>query len=321
VAVPKEKLLEMYRNLLTARRVGEKLYELYSSGKSGIPWLHRGIGEEAIPIAVCANLRKEDYLKLTFRMDYCLFAKGLEIRDCIASEAFRDSSQFGGPRSRFFWPEYGLLAHTGAGGEDAPIYLGSAISIKYQKTDNVCVCVMGDGFGNRGPTHEAIVMAASWNLPIVFMIHNNQYGMNISARRDGYKLDDIADRGKGYGLPGESVDGNDVIATYEVVKKYVDRARSGGGPSYIVGETYRLGGHTVGDPQVYRPKGEAEEWWKLDPLPRYQKTLMEMGILTEEDINKLEAEIKTEVDKAGEEAVALPSASYENHLKTAIDTL
>ncbi|MDD4875799.1 MAG: thiamine pyrophosphate-dependent dehydrogenase E1 component subunit alpha [Dehalococcoidales bacterium] len=321
MAVPNEKLLEMYRNVLTARRVGEKLYELFSSGKSGIPWLHRGIGEEAIPIAVLANLRKDDYVKLTFRMDYCLFAKGIEIRDCIASEAYKDSSQFGGPRSRFFWPEKGMLGHTGAGGEDPPIYLGAAVSIKYKKTDQVVVCVMGDGFGNRGPMHESMVMAASWKLPIVFMIHNNQYGMNISARRDGWMVNDLADRGKGYGLPGESVDGNDVIATYEVVKKYVDLARNGGGPSFIVGETYRLGGHTVGDTQPYRPKGEAEEWWKLDPLPRYQKTLMDMGILTKEMDDRFEAEIKAEVDKAGEDAIALPFASLENHLKTAIDVV
>lgn len=318
--IANEKLLEMHRNLLTARRLGEKLFEIFSAGGSGMPWIHRGLGEEAIPLAVCANLRKDDYLKLTFRLDYCLFAKGLSLMEVIASECMRDCSQLGRPRSPYFDPEFGLLAHTGAGGEEIPIYLGSAISIMLKKTDQVCVCVMGDGFANRGPVHESMVMAASWNLPIVFMIQNNQYGMGTSVKKV-YKIEDLSDRAKAYGFPGETVDGNDIIATYEVVKKYVDRARNGGGPSLVVGETYRLAGHYEGDPQIYRPKGEVEEWWKKDPLPRYQKRLMEMGILTEKDVAELESTIKVQIEDAAKSALALPFASYENHLKTAIDEL
>jgi TPP-dependent pyruvate/acetoin dehydrogenase alpha subunit len=320
VDIANEKLLEMHRNLLTARRLGEKLYEIFSAGGSGMPWIHRGLGEEAIPLAVCANLRKDDYLKLTFRLDYCLFAKGLSLMEVIASECMRDCSQLGRPRSPYFDPDLGLLAHTGAGGEEIPIYLGSAISIMLKKTDQVCVCVMGDGFANRGPVHESMVMAASWNLPIVFMIQNNQYGMGTSVKKV-YKIEDLSDRAKAYGFPGETVDGNDIIATYEVVKKYVDRARNGGGPSLVVGETYRLAGHYEGDPQIYRPKGEVEEWWKKDPLPRYQKRLMEMGILTEKDVAELESTIKVQIEDAAKSALALPFASYENHLKTAIDEL
>ena len=318
--IANEKLLEMHRNLLTARRLGEKLFEIFSAGGSGMPWIHRGLGEEAIPIAVCANLRKDDYLKLTFRLDYCLFAKGLSLMEVIASECMRDCSQLGKPRSPYFDPDFGLLAHTGAGGEEIPIYLGSTISIMLKKTDQVCVCVMGDGFASRGPVHESMVMAASWNLPIVFMIQNNQYGMGTSSKKI-YKMKDIADRAKAYGFPGETVDGNDVIATYEVVKKYVDRARNGGGPSLVVGETYRLSGHYEGDPQIYRPKGEVDEWWKKDPLPRCQKSLMEMDILTEKDIAELESTIKVQIEDAAKSALSLPFASYENHLKTVIDEL
>jgi TPP-dependent pyruvate/acetoin dehydrogenase alpha subunit len=320
VKIADEKLLEMYRNLLTARRLGERLYEIYSAGGSGMPWIHRGIGEEAMPIAICANLRKDDYLKLTFRMDYCLFAKGLSLMEVIASECMRDCSQLGRPRSPYFDPEFGLLAHTGAGGEEIPIYTGSAVSIMLRKTDQVCVCVVGDGFASRGPVHESMVMAASWNLPIVFMIQNNQYGMGTSVKKV-YKIEDLADRAKAYGFPGETVDGNDVIATYEAVKKYVDRARNGGGPSLVVGETYRLSGHYEGDPQIYRPKDEVSEWWKKDPLPRYQKKLMEMGILKEKDVTALEAKIKVDIEAAVKAALALPFASYENHIKTAIDEL
>ncbi|MDD4875966.1 MAG: thiamine pyrophosphate-dependent dehydrogenase E1 component subunit alpha [Dehalococcoidales bacterium] len=320
MAIPKEKLLEMYRNLITARLLGDKLAEIFTTGVAGRTGLHRGTGEEAFPIAIQANLRKDDYLKLTFRMDFTLFAKGLLLRDVIGAEIFRDSSQFGGPRYRFFDPDNGLLAHTGAGGEEPPIYLGAAVAIMYKKTDQVCVCVMGDGFANRGPMHEAMVMSAAWNLPIVWVIHNNQYAMGTSVKKS-YKIDDLADRAKAYGFPGETVDGNDVIASYEVMKKYIDRARNGGGPSLVVGETYRLMAHFMGDPQIYRPKGEAEEWWKKDSIPRYQKTLMDMGILTVEDIDKFQREIEAEIEEAATAALALPQASYENHLKTAIDEI
>lgn len=117
------------------------------------------------------------------------------------------------------------------------------------------------------------------------------------------------------------MDGNDIIAIYEVVKEYVDRSRSAGGPGLIVAETYRVGGHMVGDPQRYRPEGEVEEWRKKDSLPRYQKRLQEMGILTDEDIEKTNAEAKAEADKAGKDALAVPFYSYEEHIKSAVDVL
>jgi pyruvate dehydrogenase E1 component alpha subunit len=205
-------------------------------------------------------------------------------------------------------------------GEDVCIYVGAALSAQLRKTDQVAVCAFGDGAASKGPVHEGMVMAAAWNLPIVFLIQNNQYGEGTAASKI-YRMKDIADRAKAYGFPGETVDGNDVISMYQVARKYIDRARSGGGPGLIVAETYRLRGHFEGDPQFYRPKGEAEEWWKKNPLARYQKKLMEMGILTEADVSKLEKEIRAEVDKAGKEALALPFVSYEDYIKGAIAEL
>ncbi|MDD4876032.1 MAG: thiamine pyrophosphate-dependent dehydrogenase E1 component subunit alpha [Dehalococcoidales bacterium] len=317
--IPKETLLMLYRNLLTARRIDEKHYEIYSAGGSGMPWLHRGIGQEAVSIAICANLKKDDYFKPCFRMRFCLFAKGLSIKDIIASEIVRDIIKDGG-NSFYLNPEYGILGFSGSGGEDAGFYVGAALSAKMRKTDQITVYVNGDGFSNRGSVHEAIVAAVALNLPVVFMIENNQYAMGTRSQ-NSYKMDDLSDRAKGYGMPGESVDGNDILAIYEVVKKHVKRARSGGGPSLIVAETYRLRGHFEGDPQIYRPKGEVEEWWKKDPLPRYQKKLMDMGLLTDADINRIEAEVKNEINEAAEAALAIPRPSYEDHVKTVIGDL
>jgi len=317
VAIAKEKLLEMYRNILIARRVEEKLNEFLSTpGRGGMPWLHRRVGEEAIPIAVCANLRKDDYYHPNFGQVSCNFAKGLPLIDVFAGECSRVYHT----GSIAFDLNYGLLAWAGALGEDAGFYTGAAITAMLRKTGQISFFIFGDGAASRGPIHECMVFAASWNLPIVFGLQNNQYGMGTAAKKV-YKFDDLSDRAKAYGFPGETVDGNDVIATYEVVKKYVDRARSGGGPGLIVFETYRLRAHYEGDPQVYRPKGEAEEWWKKDPLPRYQKRLMEMGMLTENDVSKLDMETRAEVEEAAKAALEVPFPTIEDYKKSVIGEL
>ncbi len=317
--IPKEKLLEMYRNLLTARLLDVKMFEMYSAGGTGLAWVHRGTGEEAIPIAFLANLRKDDYFKPNFRTLFCNFAKGLSLRDVIATECQRAVVKAGGHPSRFSL-EYGLLDSSGSLGEDVAIYVGAALSVKLRKTDQVAVCIFGDGAANRGPVHEAMVMAAFLKLPIVFVIQNNQYAVSMPSHK-AYAIKDLSDRAKGYGFPGQTVDGNDIIAVYEVAKEYIDRARSGGGPGLIVAETYRLGGHFPGDPQIYRPKGEVEEWWEKDPLPRYCKSLMEIGVLTEGDVIRLDEEIKAEVDAAGEAAQQVPFPTMEDYVKTAVAEL
>lgn len=321
MAIPKEKLLEMYRNLVRARFLTEKLYEVFTTEGSMMQGLHRGLGEEAIPVAVIANLSKGDYYKPSgVRMHPYLFCReGFTMRDAIASECGRDLPKVGG-HSTYVSPELGVIGKSGVLGEDGPMYLGAALSSMIRKSGQVTVYTCGDGTANRAPVHECMVVAAAWGLPIVFMIENNQYGMGTSVKKS-YKIKDLSDRAKAYGFPGQSVDGNDVIAIYEVVKEYVERARSGGGPGLIVAETYRLDAHNIGDRQLYRPKGEAEEWWKKDPLPRYQKRLMEMGILSEEDIKKTDAEAKAEADKAGKDALEVPFISYEDYVKSALDVL
>jgi len=317
VAIAKEKLLEMYRNMIIARRVEDKLNEFLTlPGRAGMPWLHRRVGEEAVPIAVCANLRKDDYYHPNFGQVSCNFAKGLSLVDLFASECSRARHT----GSIAFDLNYGLLAWTGSLGEDVGFYTGAAITAMLRKTGQISFFICGDGAASRGPIHENMVFATSWNLPIVFAIQNNQYGMGTSAKKI-YKIKDLSERAKAYGFPGETVDGNDVIACYEVVKKHVDRTRNGGGPSLIVFETYRLRGHYEGDPQIYRPKGEVEEWWKKDPIPRYQKKLMEMGILTEDDVSRIDKEVMAEVEEAAKAGLEVPFRTIEDYKKTVIGAL
>jgi pyruvate dehydrogenase E1 component alpha subunit len=317
--ISNDKLLELYRNLLTARLVGGKLFEMYTAGDSGIYGFHRGDGEEAIPVGICANLRKDDYIKVTTRTRFCLFAKGISLRDVIATECHRDLAKVGG-HNIFFDFDYGIIPYSGTLGEDVPITTGAALAEKLKKSDRVAVAIFGDATGNRGSIHESMAVAAVWKLPIVFVIQNNQYGMGTSVRKS-YAIKDLSDRAKAYGFSGITIDGNDIVEVYEVSKEYIERARRGGGSGLIVAETYRLFGHYVGDNQRYRPKGEADEWWKNDPLPRYTKRLIDMGLITEDYIDKLDKELKAEINKAAEAALAVPHITQQDYLKNAIAEL
>jgi len=152
-----------------------------------------------------------------------------------------------------------------------------------------------------------MAVAAAWQLPMVFVIQNNQYGMGTSVK-NSYNIEDLSVRGLGYGMPSERVDGNDMIATYQVMKKHIDNARAGGGPSLVAADTYRFRAHYEGDAQIYRPEGEGEEWQKTkDPIPRYENQLMEMGILTQEDLDRIGKEVDAEIEEAIEEINNMPS--------------
>ncbi len=308
----KEILLRLYRQLLTARGLGAELWARQAGDR------HRGVGEEVIPIAFCNNLTETDCLCLNFRTYFCMFAKpGFTLVDTVAHNMGKV-----GRKTRYFVPEYGMLRHSGTLGEMSVSYVGAAVTATIKKTDDIVVFIQGDGASNRAPTHEAMAVAGAWQLPIIFVIQNNRYGMGTSVEKS-YNIEDLSLRGAGYGFPHERVDGNDMIAMYLVVKKHIERCRAGGGPSLIAADTWRLRPHYEGDPEIYRPKGEAEEWWKLEPLGRYQKELMDLGVLTQKDVDRLEEEVKAEIQEAFEEVDKLPARSgvYEQLQKTAIDGL
>jgi len=311
----KEVLLKLFRDILTARRVEAEIFALQQASGGGSA--HRGPGEEVIPIAICNNLTQTDAFHPNFRTAFCLFTKpGFTIKDVIAQYLGKKADHI-----PWFTPEYGTMGSSGTLGEPSVKYLGAAVAATIQKTGDITVFVQGDGASNRAPTHEAMVVAAAWKLPIVFIIQNNKYGMGTAFEKV-YPTDDLSIRGLGYGFPTDRVDGNDMIAMYLVVKKHIDRIRAGEGPSLIAADTYRMRAHYEGDPQLYRPKGQQEDWLKYDPLPRYQKQLMELGILTEADVNKMEEEIAAEITIAVEEVQAIPVVDNFDMVKqTAIDGL
>ena len=312
----KEILVKLYRDLLTARWLEAEIWSrqgnLFGVGGGA----HRGLGEEAIMLAFCNNLRKNDSLRPNYRNLSCMFARpGYTIVDVIARSMGKTSKN-----DPWRHPNYGYIPGGGTLGEYSVRWLGAAVAISMKKTDDIAVYIQGDGASNRAPTHEAMAVAAAWQLPIVFVIQNNKYGMGTSVKTS-YNIEDLSLRGVGYGFPHERVEGNDMIAMYLVARKHVERCRAGGGPSLIAADTWRLRPHFEGDAQIYRPKGEVEEWSKKDPLPSYTKQLMEMGILTEGDVERLEAEIGSEIEAAFKEVEELPArgGGIEDLKKTAID--
>ena len=312
----KEVLLKLYRDLLTARRGEAEIFAIQSKA-TGRGSGHRGPGEEAIPIAILNNLTETDCFHPNFRTYFCHFAKpGFDLKDVIAEKLGKLSEH-----PLIFSPELGAMGTSGTLGEPAVRYLGAALASVIQKTGDVTVFIQGDGASNRAPTHEAMAVAAAWQLPIIFVIQNNKYGMGTFWRKS-YNIDDLSVRGAGYGMPHETVDGNDMLAMYLVAKRHIDRCRAGGGPSLICADTWRLRAHYEGDAQIYRPKGEGQEWHKYDPLPRYEKQLRELGILSQEDVDRIETEIEEEIRTAIEEVESMPEMSFFEAFKArAIDGL
>jgi TPP-dependent pyruvate/acetoin dehydrogenase alpha subunit len=313
----KEILLKLYRDLLTARRVEAELYSRQGSLAGSGGGAHRGPGEEVIPIAICNNLTETDCIHPNFRTFFCLFTKpGFSLVDVVATSMGKV-----GKKNVWFTPENGALGSSGTLGEPSVRYVGAAVTATIKHTNDIVVFIQGDGASNRAPTHEAMAVAAAWNLPIIFVIQNNRYGMGTSVEKS-YNIEDLSVRGAGYGFPHERVDGNDMIAMYQVAKKHIERTRNGGGPSLIAADTYRLRPHYEGDPQIYRPKGEVDEWWKKEPLSRYQKQLMDLGILTEKDVERIEEEVKADIQAAFKEIENLPlGVDYDTFEKTAIAEL
>ena len=311
VNISNETLLRMYRQMVTTRKLYDTLYELYSRGSSMGNFV-AGEGEEAIPVAICANLRRDDSFKPNFRQTSCLFAKeGYELADIFSGSLFD--------------AERGYLGFSLALGEDVGVYTGFALAAQMRGTDQVCVCAFGEGTASKGSIHEAMVIAAAWRLPIVFVLQNNQYcgGTRYSKV---YQFEDLSDRARGYGIPGRSVDGNDVIATHEVVREFVDRARRGDGPGLIVAETYRLSPYFERSPgekviEHYRPDGELEEARQNDPIPRFRTTLAEMGLLTDADVERIDAEVDKEIARAMSDGRQRPRVDYEQYVQYAVAEL
>ncbi|MEM3816102.1 MAG: pyruvate dehydrogenase complex E1 component subunit beta, partial [Candidatus Bathyarchaeia archaeon] len=205
----------------------------------------------------------------------------------------------------------GNLGATGIVGSNIPIATGAGLSIKMRRTDQVVLCFFGDGAANTGAFHESLNMAAIWKLPVIYICENNLYGMSVSVKR-AFPFEDIAERAKGYNIPGVIADGMDVLNVKETVEKAVERARKGEGPTLIECKTYRYYGHSLSDPRRYRTREEEEFWRSRDPIRSFSKKLVDAGILDEVRLKALEEEVSKEVSEAVEFALNSPYPPIES---------
>lgn len=210
--------------------------------------------------------------------------------------------------------DIGILGANGIVGAGITIAGGAALGSKMKGTDQVTLCFFSDGATNTTRFHEGINLASVWNLPVVYIIENNLYA-ECTSISDTCRLANLADRACAYGIPGKTVDGNDVLAVYEAVGEAVARARRGDGPTLIECKTYRIHGHEEGDQQTYKSKEEVEEWAKKDPIPRFRKKLSDMGILAEKEADKIVQEADEEIEQAVKFAAESPFPALEETLE------
>ena len=293
-----EQMIAMYKNIVKIRMFEERVAELFAEDK--IPgFVHLYIGEEAVATGVCANLRDTDYITSTHRGHGHLISKGGDVKLMMA-ELFGKKTGYckgKGGSMHIADVELGILGANGIVGGGPPLAAGAALAAQYQGRDDVAICFFGDGAANQGTTHEAMNLASCWKLPVVFVNENNLYGIS-SCTINSMCVADVADRAAAYDMPGMVVDGNDVIAVYEAAFEAIKRARDGEGPSLIECKTYRHRGHFEGDPCVYRDEDEVAEWKAKDPLTRFEKKLMETGLLDADKVQEIKNATAGELGQA-----------------------
>jgi len=293
-----KKLKEIYEKMLKIRYFEEKARELFTSGE--IPgFLHSYLGEEAVATGVCAALEKDDYITSTHRGHGHLIAKGAKLDKMMAELFGKKTGYCKGKGGSMHIADFsiGVVGAIGIVGAGIPIANGVALTSKLKKTGRVVACFFGDGASNQGAFHEALNLASVWDLPVVFICENNSYAES-TPQWQHQKIKDVSIRAISYDIPGVTVDGNDVMAVLEATQKGVRRAREGKGPTLIEAKTYRWMGHYIGDPASYRPNGEAEEWKKKCPIKRFKEKLLKEELLQENELKRIEKEVKKEIEEA-----------------------
>ncbi|HRW09261.1 MAG TPA: thiamine pyrophosphate-dependent dehydrogenase E1 component subunit alpha [Caldilineaceae bacterium] len=303
----KSEHLALYAKLLLIRATEEQLARSYANSfVHGA--CHTYVGEEAVAVGVCAHLRAEDAVFSTHRGHGHALAKGVPPREVMAELFGRATgcSQGRGGSMHLFSPEVGLMGTSGIVGPCILQATGAGYSFKLRKTDHVGVAFFGDGAANNGAFHEGINMATIWKLPVIFVCENNLYATEVPFSASSGNPN-VGDRGPAYGLPSYIVDGNDVLAVFEVAGEAVARARRGDGPTLIEAKTYRTRAHAEGMRDMgYRTQAEIDSWKARDPLTTYKQRLLREGIAPQEDFDEIEADMQALIADAAEFAQNSP---------------
>ena len=304
-------LLKMYRSMLTIRTFEEKARSLTLEGKL-YGALHLYSGEEAVASGVCSCLRETDCVTSTHRGHGHCIAKGADTKRMMAELFGKVTGYSKGKGGSMHIADMakGVIGANGIVGAGMPIATGVAFAQKYNGEDNVTVAFFGDGATNRGTFHESLNMAASQNLPLIFACENNNYGMSTPFSYHS-RNKTIAQRAKAYDIPGAEADGNDILAVREATMEAVERARAGGGPTLLEFRTWRQHGHFLNDQQKYKDPKEQEAWLAQDPIPRFEKRLIEDGIADQALLDSIRADVVREIEEAVQFGMDSPEPAYE----------
>lgn len=303
----KEKLLAMYREMLMIRRFEEKAGQLYGMGLIG-GFCHLYIGQEAVVTGIQAAAQEGDAVITTYRDHAHMLACGMDPKGIMAELTGRIGgfSKGKGGSMHMFSVEKQFFGGHGIVGANVPLGTGIAFAQKYKNTGKITMTYFGDGAANQGQVYEAFNMASLWQLPVIYVIENNEYAMGTSTKRHAADTQ-LFKRGESFGIPGVQVDGMDVLAVYEASKKVIEHVRGGKGPYVMEVKTYRYRGHSMSDPAKYRSKEEVEDYKEnRDPITQFRKRLDAQGVGSAAVFEKIEDEVKAIVNEAAEFAKTSP---------------
>jgi TPP-dependent pyruvate/acetoin dehydrogenase alpha subunit len=297
-------LAEIYRRMVLIRQFEQKVNELFLKGiMPGT--IHLSLGQEATTVGVCLALEPDDVITLTHRGHGQALAKGVTPQSLMAELFGKVTGCCMGKGGSLHVGDIavGALPAIAIVGASSPIAAGMAFAFKRHHSGQVALNFFGEGTANKGDWHEALNLAAIWKLPVIFLCENNLYGVSTHIT-EVMAIDYVAERASAYGMPGETIYGNDPIPVYEAVKQAAARARRGEGPSLIECLTYRRGGHKRDDPGTYRPQEEVEAWFQTDPIPAFRQRLLEDPRFDEARISAIEAGVTQMLDESVEFALS-----------------
>jgi pyruvate dehydrogenase E1 component alpha subunit len=312
----KNEYLDLYYQMVLIRLVEEQAAQLYQQGKIG-GFLHLYIGQEAVSTGLISARLPQDRVITAYRDHGVALNCGISSKEVMAEllgKATGCSKGKGGSMhmadvKKNFWGGHAIV------GAHLPIAAGLALGDHYQGNDSVTICMFGDGATNIGYFHEAVNLSKVWNLPVLWVCENNQYGMGTSVERAS-AVSEIRQKAEGYGIPNSRVEGMDVILMRTAALEAIERVRRGEGPFFMEVITYRYRGHSMGDPERYRQSDEVKKWQESDPIGIYRRYLDEKHIATDEELDHIDERVEAEVQEAVRFAEASPEpepdALFEN---------
>jgi len=311
----RDKILRMYETMFKIRQFEERVRKEFEAGN--VPgFVHLYAGQEANAVGVCSNLRPDDGIVSTHRGHGHCIAKGVDIKLMLAELLGKRTGLCKGKGGSMHVADVskGMFGANAIVGGGFPTAVGLALAFKYKGTDSVSVCFFGDGAANQGTFHEALNLAAIWKLPVLFFCENNGYAEDTPVTYH-LSVPNVSDRAAAYSMPGEVVDGTDVLQVYHAAKRAVDRARRGEGPTLIDSKCYRKYGHYIGDPQRYKTDTYVRHQTERDPLSRFTEYILGNNLAERQDLKEIEARVLAEIEEGWRFAVESPLPKPEEALE------